>query len=176
VADNTLDPADTATAVENGNWAASYLLDFTDPSYAAFNTGQGLVGGNSELDLFKDGPSADAFLTKQLGDAQTFAGKTVQNGATLVHSVRFDVSAGDEGYGLSEEVTLNGIDAHGWIAGFRLGNLIASVQMTRGDANDMTSTMVQLVRILETRVMGVLDGTVKDTPVPLPTETPMNSP
>ncbi len=173
IADNTTDPSDTATDIENAGWLTSYGISQTDPSLNALTTGQGAFSISTEADLFKDVQSAEAFLNKQVADEEKYKGQTISAGFTLQDASQFAVSAGDQGFGLKEQVDLGGgKTGYGWITGFRLGSLIASVQISRGDNNDMTATIVQLVQALETRVNGVLDGTVRDTPIPLPTATP----
>lgn len=173
IADNTTDPSDTAADIENAGWVTSYGISYTDPSLIALTTGQGAFSISASFDLFKDDQSAEAFLHKQLADEEKYKGQTLSAGITLQNASQFNVTGGDQGFGLNEQDDLGGgKTGYGWIAGFRLGSLIASVQISRGDNNDMTATMVQLVRSLETRVHGVLNGTVKDTPIPLPTATP----
>jgi hypothetical protein len=172
VADNTTDPSDTPADIENAGWVASYGLDYSDPSLNALSTGHGAFDIRTEVDLFKDDQSAGAFLQKQLADEEKYKGQALSGGFTLKDASQFDVAAGDQGFGLKEQVDLRGTTGYGWIAGFRLGRLIASVQISRGDNSDVTTTIVQLTKVLEQHVNNVLEGKVTATAVPLPTKTP----
>lgn len=169
VASDTIDPRDDAVDIENGGWVASYSLNYEDSTLDLTAT---VGGGTTSLDLFEDADSADAFLEKQLSDADDLSGSTIQSGFVLEEAGQFEVSAADGGFGLKQTMKFGQPTVYGWVAGFRLGNLVAAVAVTRLDDTDITETMRQLTAKLEQRVNDVLAGSAQIEAVPLPTKEP----
>jgi hypothetical protein len=172
VAKGTIDPKDSAADVTAGGWSISYKLDYEDKAFAALAAGSGVSGGATQLDVFKDDQSAAAYVTKQLSDLDAQTGKPIAAGVTLLSSGRYDVTAGDGGFGLSEQVQYGTKPVFIWVSGFRLGRLVASVEVSRADNTDLTRTMQQFASTLEGRVRGVISGGINPAPVALPTKAP----
>jgi hypothetical protein len=169
LAGDTTDPRDSAADIEGSGWVASYKFGYEDPT---LSLDPGAQDGGTTLDLFEDEASATAFLRKQLLDPEHLRGEIFLGGFEVQDTGVFGVTGGDEGFGLKIKYRYGQMSINGWIAGFRLGALIAAVQMSRTDDSDVALEMQDLVVKLEERVRDVSAGEAQGTPLPLPSTDP----
>lgn len=167
-ADATLDPTDTAGQLTRAGRVAGYDLSYSDLSLVPLARGSGLLAIGSSVDLFESNEAAGAFLTKQVRDAQRLRGKRLEPGVGLVASGTFPAGRiGDRSVGLRETVAMFGKRMYGTIVGFRIGALVAGVEVERTDAKDVTPLAKRLARLLAARVRLAAGGKLNAQPVAL---------
>jgi hypothetical protein len=169
LAGDTLDPLDSAPDIEAASWVTSYKYGYEDPTLALT---AGTVDASTNLDLFQNGASAKAFVDKQLDDADDLQEKVYFGGFEVINATKFDITGGDGGFGLKVRQRYGELSANVWVAGIRIGGLVATVNIARSDGEDVTSSMQALVSALEQRVRDVIYGGAQITPLPLPTPEP----
>jgi hypothetical protein len=169
VAGDTTDPRDSAADIEAAGWVASYKFFYED---STLSLDPGAQDGGTTLDLFQDEASATAFLEKQLRDPEDLEGEVFLGGFEVQDSGPISVTGGDDGFGLKIKYRYGQMSVNGWIAGFRLGALVAAVQMSRTDDSDVALEMQTLVAKLEERVRDATAGEAQGTPLPLPSTDP----
>jgi hypothetical protein len=169
LAGDTIDPRDSATQIEKMGWVASYKLLYEDPTLAGSS---GPQDGQTALDLFVDATAAAAFVDKQLSDTEALEGTPFLGGFVVQNWSTFEVNGGDDGFGQRVGFQFGDLIVNQWVAGFRLGGLVATIGVSRLDDTDTTQVMQQLVTKLEQRVREVIIGTEQVEAIPLPTEDP----
>ena len=170
VADDSFDPDDKASDIENAGFEDGYELTFIDSSFAALEEG-GVFSASSSVDLYDNADSASAQLQKDLADGQEFEGSEIEPGVKLEEIEQFEVDGiADDAVGLNFRATFN--EAEFWGTGvlFTVGPIRASVGFNRGDDKDIKGNAEEVGQALADRIEAVLLGDVDDTPVPIPEE------
>jgi len=183
-ADDTIDPEDTGEDLEKAGFVTAYSLRYEDPTFAAFENGEGILDASSTVELFDDEEAASAHLAKQIEDSGRFEGEEVEPGVTLEAVEEFAVEgvAGD-----ATGLVLHGRfgDSNFYATGvvFTVGRLRAGTGVTRADDSDVKAEAETLGRALAERIERVLLGEIEGTPVPIPeateeaeTEPPVSGP
>ncbi len=164
----TLDPNDTAADVEALGYLKGYQLSFTDPH--ATNPSGDVFQIGSSADLYRDEGAAQADYEKQLQDLIRYRGKQVGTGTTLETSEVWSIPGlADQADGARMSVDYGGIRLYGAVGALRSGRLVGAVSISSVTDRDFTPEIETLLRALYERVQGVLDGTVDEEPVALPT-------
>jgi len=168
-ADDTLDPTDSAARLGVAGRITGYKLGYDDLSMRSFVRGSGVVELTSSVDLFRSAGAADAYVARQLADARRLRGKYLGAGEALESSGTFAVSAiGDGAVGLHEHIRLGHGTLDTRLVAFRVGPLLATVAITRGDAKRTDQAAIALARLLETRVHAAEAGNLNANPVAVP--------
>ena len=128
-AEATLYPTDTAGQLTRAGRVAGYDLSYSDLSLFPLTRGSGLTAIDSWVDRFTSEQTADAFVTKQVRDAQRLRGKRLEPGIDLVASSTFPAGRiGDLSVGLRETVVCS---ANGCTARLSVSGLVRSSQAWR---------------------------------------------
>jgi hypothetical protein len=169
-ADATTDPRDNAADLKRAGWLGGYELTFADPNRSvSFQRGEGVVMGDSTVQLFDTETSARAHLLGEIKDLERFRGQVV-DGVRLARFETFEVDVGDEGWGVELTARARGVTLHGTGVLFRSGRLTADTGFLHLDRADRRGEAVAAARALESRIARVLAGDLAAKPVPLPVE------
>ena len=170
-ADDTVDPDDTAADLERAGRIIGYDLDYSDPTFSAFEAGEGVILVGTGVQLFDDGDAASDFISKQVEDFERFEGKEIEVGAVLEDVERVAVDGlGDEAIGLRIRIGFGDLRSYQTAVPFRLDRLVGAAFLTRADDENIDSQVEEIARALEQRIEGVLLGEITGTPVPIPRE------
>jgi hypothetical protein len=165
----TLDPNDAEPQLDRAGRVTGYSLGYLDVAYANLARGAGLIAVESDVDLYRSPAAVDARLATQLGDAQRFRGKRVDNGQRLLDSGSFAVTGLDtNAIGVLETIAYGSARYHATIVSFRAGPLLATVGVTRADAKPATSYALGLASALAERIRRVETGAIAGASVPVP--------
>jgi hypothetical protein len=170
LAENSMDPDDTAASVKRAGWTAGYDLSYSAPKRLAAEGGAALSAGTS-ADLFATETNARSFIVGEIRQFHRFEGKT-HEGVKILRVDEFDVTVGDESWGV--ELEFRGSSATLTMTGviFRHGRLVATAFHLRRDAADVRPQATSLALKLENRIARVLAGDLDAQPVPLPVSEP----
>jgi hypothetical protein len=170
MADNSMDPDDTPASVKRAGWTAGYDLSYSAPKKLVVE-GSAAISAGTSADLFATETAARSFIVEEIRQFHRFEGKT-REGVKIVRVDEFDVSVGDESWGVEMEfrggsvrLTMTGVI-------FRHGRLVATAFHLRRDAADVRSRAAGLALKLESRITRVLAGDLDTKPVPLPAKEP----
>jgi hypothetical protein len=145
-----------------------YQLDYNDAGGQALVAGHGLLQVTTGVDLYRSAAEARSALTFWKRDLA----KVVRlRAAGLAVAFRQFRTSGVPGasYGAVAAVTVHGKPTvYGTVVSFVSGRLVAGVSVSAADAQDRTGYASGLAKQLATRIEGVLAGTIKGPPVPLP--------
>src|SRR5574341_2200601 len=78
-ADDTVDPDDSGTDLEDAGFKSGYDLTYIDKTFASLEEG-GVFTASSTVDLFTGKASASAQMTKEIEDYREFEGSEVEPG------------------------------------------------------------------------------------------------
>jgi hypothetical protein len=165
-----LDPTVTAATLEKLGRMTGYALDFSN--IRAFTAHSGLVDAASGVDLFADADGAVRYAAKQLAEPRQLE-RRAASGVSFrnVSSFRIPLESGSA-QAVSGEIRLGGLSFWMTFSVFRRDKLVAEVALTRAtEFGDDRARIVPLTRALDARIRGVMDGSVKGKPVPLPPST-----
>ena len=172
VADSTTDPRDGAADLRRAGWLDGYELNYSNPSRAvSFQRGEGLIVGGSTVNLFDTETSARAYLVRQIQSFERYRGKEIE-GIRLETFETFDVSVGDEAWGVEFTARAGKTTMHLTGVVFRSGRLAADAGFMRADDTTMREAAVKAARALESRIQRSLAGELDAEPVPLPGQEP----
>jgi hypothetical protein len=167
-ADWTTDPHDNAADLRQAGWLSGYELTYADPNRrVSFERGDGVITGDSTVQLFDTETSARAQLVQEIRNLERFQGKDL-DGVRLVRFDTFDLDVGDEAWGVELTARGRGVTLHGTGVFFRSGRLIADTGFLHVDEAGRQSEAVAAARALASRMEGVLAGDLDAEPVPLP--------
>jgi hypothetical protein len=167
-ADDTVDPEDTADALEQAGRIIGYDLGYSDDSLSALQAGEGVISVGTDVDLFRDAETASAFVLKQVNDYLRLEGQEIEAGITLEKVDVFAVDGlADEAMGVRARASLGDVEMYMTFVGFRLDRLLGSAAIGRADDADALSQVEDIARALEQRMKGVLVGDIGGTPVPV---------
>jgi hypothetical protein len=145
-----------------------YQLDYNDAAGRALVAGHGLLQVTTGVDLYRSAAAALGALTFWKRDLA----KVVRlRAAGLAVSFRTFRPSGMPGpaYGAVAAVMVQGKPTvYGTVVSFVSGRLVAGVSVSAADAQDRKGYAAGLAKQLATRIKGVLAGTIKGPPVPLP--------
>lgn len=169
LAEGTFDPDDTAAAVKRSGWTAGYDLTYSRQKRLAGERLPGAVSAGTSADLFATETNARSFILTEIRQFKRFEGKS-REGVKILRADEFDVTVGDEGWGV--ELEFRGSGATLTMTGviFRHGRLVASAFYLRGDGADVRPQAASLALKLENRIERVLAGDLDAKPAPLPVE------
>ncbi len=168
-ADDTIDPADTATDLEQAGRIIGYSLRYSDPTFSALAAGDGLVSVGTSVQLFERADDASAYVDQQLDDTRRFEGEEVEPGLTLQEFDTFAVKdLADQATGLRYHIGFIDAETYQTVVVFTLGRLLGAAFITKADDADVDAQVEEIARALEERIVGVLLGDIAGTPVPLP--------
>ena len=171
-ADWTSDPRDSSPDLRQDGWFGGYELTYSDPDSAvSFESGEGVITGDSTVQLFDTGTSARARLLQEIRDLERLRGKDL-DGVRLARFETFDLSVGDEAWGVELTARARGVTLHGADVFFRSGRLVADTGFLHVDEAGRRTEAVAAARALESRIQRALDGELDAEPVPLPGDEP----
>jgi hypothetical protein len=171
-ADWTTDPNDSAADLRQDGWLSGYELTYSNPDRSvSFERGEGVITGDSTVQLFDTETSARAQLVQEIRDLERFRGKDL-DGVRLARFETFDVDVGDEAWGVELTARARGVTLHGTGVFFRSGRLIADTGFLHVDEAGRHSEAVAAARALESRIQRSLAGELDAEPVPLPGQEP----
>jgi hypothetical protein len=171
-AEATTDPRDNAADLKQAGWLGGYELTYSDPNRSvSFERGEGVVMGDSTVQLFDTETSARAHLLREIRDFERFRGQVV-DGVRLARFETFEIDVGDEGWGIELTARARGVTLHGTGVVFRSGRLTADAGFLHVDQADMRGEAIAVARALQSRIERVLAGDLDAEPVPLPVEEP----
>jgi hypothetical protein len=172
LAENTMDPDDTPASVKRAGWAAGYDLSYSTPKRLAVAGRRGAVSAGTSADLFATETDARSFILGEIRQFDRFEGKT-REGVKILRADEFDVTVGDESWGVELEfrtgsatMTMTGVI-------FRHGRLVATAFHLRADGADVRPQAASLALKFENRIERVLAGELDAQPVPLPAREPV---
>lgn len=168
VADDTIDPEDTATEIEDAGWQNSYGLGFNAANLGDLGDA-GVLSVSSQVYVFQDDDSASAFLSKQFEDYERLVGSEVEAGIVFTSSDLFEVNGlANEARGAVLEAAFGSDSFHGIEVAFRSGSLLGVVDITSNVPRDTRGEVIGWAEALSKRINAVMAGTVDELPVPLP--------
>jgi hypothetical protein len=170
LAENSMDPDDTPGSVKRAGWTAGYDLSYSAPKRLVVE-GSAAISAGTSADLFATETDARSYIVEEIRQFQRFEGKTYE-GVKILSVDEFDVSVGDESWGV--EMELRGGSVRLTMTGviFRHGRLVATAFHLRRDAADVRSQAAGLALKLESRITRVLASDLDTKPVPLPAKEP----
>jgi hypothetical protein len=171
LADNTMDPDDTPASVKRAGWTAGYDLSYSPQRRLAAEGRRGALSAGTSADLFATETNARSFILAEIRHFKRFEGKT-REGVKILRADEFDVTVGDEGWGV--ELEFRGSSGTMTMTGviFRHGRVVATAFYLRGDGADVRPQAASLALKLENRIARVLAGDLDAQPVPLPAGKP----
>jgi hypothetical protein len=171
-ADWTTDPEDNAADLRQDGWLSGYELTYSNPDdRVSFELGEGVISGDSTVQLFDTETSARAQLVQEIKDLERLRGENAE-GVRLARFETFDVDVGDEGWGIELTARARGVTLHGTGVLFRSGRLVADTGFLHVDETGRHSEAVAAARALESRIQRSLAGELDAEPIPLPGEQP----
>lgn len=170
-ADDSFDPDDTAQDFEDAGFIASCELMFTDPSLAALEDGEGVIGVLSGVALFSDEEAASAAVEADLEDARSVVGQEVEPGLTVEEFTEFEVEeVADDAAGAVLHQSFTEADFYTTAVLFSIGRLEAFAAITRADDVDVSAESEAIAATLRDRIEDVVLGEIEETPIPIPEE------
>lgn len=171
LAEGTFEPNDTAASVKRSGWTAGYDLTYSTQKRLAADRRAGAVSAGTSADLFATETGARSFILTELRHFRRFEGKT-REGVKILRTDEFDVTVGDEGWGVEFEFRGSGATLTMTGVIFRHGRLVATAFYLRADDADVRPQAASLALKLENRIERVLAGDLDAKPVPLPAGKP----
>jgi hypothetical protein len=173
LAKSTVDPDDNARSVRQGGWSAGYDLGYSDNAQRrlAAKRRRGVLSVGTSVDLFATETDARYFILDEIGEFERFEGKRVQ-GVKLLRVDVFDVSVGDEGWGVEFDFRAENGKLTSTGVFFRRGRLVATAGFLRADDSDVRAEAASLAQKLEQGIDRVLAGDLRAQPVSLPARKP----
>ena len=167
VAEDTMDPADTAEDIEDAGLRADYQLNYTNvPST------DDPVQVTTEVALFGSAEEASDFVATTVGDAESHEGSEVAGGATITSvDVEEADEPGDTAWQGTATATVGDTTISSTVVAFTIDQVAASVSVTRLGEPVPTDDVQELAQKLATRVEAVAGGDISDTPVTVPPKT-----
>jgi hypothetical protein len=167
VAQDTLDPDDTAADIEAAGFRANYELSYSNAAES-----QETVQVTTQVALFESAEEATDFVATKIGDAEAHEGLQQANGATIsAIDIEEADEPGDSAWQGSATATVGATQVSTTVVAFTIDQVAANVTVTRLGEPVPTADVQELAQKLATRVEAVAAGDVSDTPVPVPTET-----
>jgi hypothetical protein len=171
-ADWTTDPDDNAADIRQEGWLSGFELTYSNPDReVSYERGEGVIMGDSTVQLFDTDTSARARLVQEIRDLERLRGKDV-DGVRLARFETFDLDVGDEAWGIELTARARGVTLHGTGVFFRSGRVIADTGFLHVDEVGRHREAVAAARALESRIERVLAGELDAEPVPAPGEEP----
>jgi hypothetical protein len=172
LAENTMDPDDTPASLKRDGWTAGYDLTYSTTKRMTTEGGRSAVSAGTSADLFATETDARSFILEQIRQFERFEGKT-HEGVKLLRADEFDVTVGDEGWGVELEFRTGTVTMRSTGVIFRHGRLAATAFHLRTDGGDARAQAASLALKLENRIERVLAGDLNAQPVPLPVKEPV---
>lgn len=167
VAEDTIDPDDTAGDIEQTGLRSDYQL-----SYSNIASSKEPVQVSTEVTLFGSAEEASDFVATEIGDAEQYKGTELANGAKITSvDVKELDEPGDTAWRGTATATVGDTDITSTVVAFTIGPVAASVSITRVGNPASTAEVEELAQALATRVEAVAAGEVSETPVPVPAKT-----
>jgi hypothetical protein len=167
VAQDTLDPVDTAADIEAAGFRANYELNYSNAGKS-----DNPVQVTTQVALFASAAEATDFVATKIGDAEAHEGVQQATGARVsTISIEEADEPGDSAWQGSATATVGGTDVSTTIVAFTIDQVAANVTVTRVGEPVPTEDVQELAQKLATRIEAVAAGDVSDTPVAIPTET-----
>lgn len=165
VADNSLDPDDTAADIERWGLLSDYDLDY-EPSSP--ETADGLVLIGTSVALWRTDEDAREYIERTKRDLERFLGQDL-DGVILKERTTFAVSVGDQSGGERYRIGFKGEPDHfQTVVYFREDRITASAFVLRQDDRRTSDDVKEMAQRLQDRVDAVRRGEVTGTAVPLP--------
>ena len=162
VAEDTLDPDDTAADIEAAGIEADYEL--------AYGTSSSQV--STEVALLGSPEEAQALVEEKIGEAEQYEGTELPGGATVSNIEVTELDGpGDAAWRARATASVGGTDVTTSLLAFTVDQVAAVVRVTRLDGVVADEELDELAGKLADRIEAVAAGDVSDTPVPVPTET-----
>lgn len=135
-----------------------YELNFDLSGNTFPKSGVFVVG--TDVSLFRDSNSAQAFITRRLNDFRKALGKTA-SGLKLLSVQTFSVKVPSHALGLQYVASLGKQRLYGTTVDFAVGSLLGDAGLGRTDSQDVRETVTANARALAKRMSGVLSGRIK---------------
>ena len=162
VAEDTIDPDDTAEDIEESGLRADYQLNYATP---------GNVQVTTEVALFGSAEEATDFVATVVGDAERHQG--IETGGATITNVDVEEAdgPGDTAWEGSATATVGETEISSTVVAFTIDNVAASVSVTQLGEPVPVEEVQPLAEKLAERIEAVAAGEISETPVPVPTET-----
>jgi hypothetical protein len=156
-AENTTNPKDSARSLRRAGWVSGFELNYSDPSRRALAKRSGLILTGTTVDLFETDSAARELLVKEVADMKRFAGKRL-DGVKLEKVRTFDVSVGDEAWGLVYTIGVGKFHLRATSVYFRRGRLLGTSGYLRPDDTVVRAAAIKAARALDDRIQRTLAG------------------
>jgi hypothetical protein len=146
----------------------AYQLDYRDRGLGALQAGRGLFNVGTEVRLFRSVTDAKRGLAFWSKDELNVKPAT-EVGVSIKVTQFPTPGLGDAGHGFQGTTRLSGKAPYYWIdVWFRSGRILASVSVSAADRGRALPLALDLAQKLQTRIEGVVAGTVTASPVRIP--------
>lgn len=161
VAEDTLDPNDTAADIEAAGVKADYELAYSTPRSQV----------SSEIALLGSAEEAEAIVEGTIGEAEQYEGTELPGGATVsnVEVTELDFP-GDAAWRARATASLGNTEVTTSLVAFTVDRLAAVVRVTKLGEVASDEELDGLASALADRIQEVADGQLSETPVPMETE------
>jgi hypothetical protein len=166
----------TARALTRSGRVDGYELTFEDPHGFRMRSQPGPYSLGTEVELFRDGAAASAFLRRQRSEFKRARGRTRQ-GVRIVDVDTLDIGGvGDEAVGIRASLTARAAGGFTTMVGFRRGRIVGSATVLQAVEVDSMSQMKRIAGALDDRINAVMAGEIDSAAVaernaPSPTRT-----
>jgi hypothetical protein len=168
-AQEDLNPCTLPAALRRRGLVAGYRLAWGDADQSSLRARTGVNRLASAVDLFTDDSAASRELRRRAGEVTARRGRVVAGGARLeTAQVRRLAGPGDEAVALTGRERAGGALVWVTVVGFRHGDLLGAVELQRADARPALAGVRRLAAALDARIAGVLAGSLRGAPVPIP--------
>jgi hypothetical protein len=163
VAEDSIDPEDTASEIEQLGFRAGYQLDYSTAAGRQVTT---------EVALFGSAEEAAGFVATIVGGARAYEGLEIGGDATLSSvDVEEADAPGDTAWEGTATVTAGDVEFSSTVVAFTVDNVAATVSVAQPGEAVPVEEVQPLAEKLAARIEAVAAGDVSDTPVEIPTET-----
>jgi hypothetical protein len=162
IADDTIDPADTPDEVISSGFEDGYALSLVDESLDSLRNAEGLFTIGTSVSLYEVAEAAQAALEKERAGTEAFTGQDIGGYVLAASTFEENGDVGEAAYNYT--LALNFADpestAHLTVVQFRVGQLLATATIARGDEEDVASDVQDLAEELQDRIEGVMNGDI----------------
>ena len=142
-----------AQAGRLAGYRLNYFLPGTFPKNGVFEVG-------TNVSLFRDAASRQAFIGRRLSDLRSAVGQTA-SGLKLDSIGTFPVNGLPNAIGLQFVASSGGRRLYGAFVDFAFGRLLGEAGMGRADSQDVRGVLIANARALRKRMSGVLSGRIR---------------
>jgi hypothetical protein len=167
-ADDSFDPADTATSLAKAGRLTGFRLIYGDPGFEALRRGRGLIDLGTSLDYFKTPKQASAYEAKSIRDVRRSRGQNL-GGVVVGRVSTFRVRGlGTAAIGVRVVQRIGDKPIYNTYVDFQLGRLICEAAVRRADSSKAETEAVAIAQLLADRILRYSQGTLVAKAVTLP--------